>query len=83
MDIDFSRRFPHQRANQRTITTRLAYSDDQGATWTDLGSRINDISEPPAGSKAQTWVNEVSSLVYDPYAPQPERWKLFWHHYLR
>jgi hypothetical protein len=21
--------------------------------------------------------------VFDPYAPLPERWKLFWHHYLR
>jgi hypothetical protein len=28
-------------------------------------------------------VNEVSSLVYDPYGPPKERWKLFWHHYLR
>ena len=21
--------------------------------------------------------------MFDPYAPLPERWKLFWHHYLR
>lgn len=79
--VDPSPRWPEK--DTRTITTRLAYSDDQGATWIDLGARINDISEAPSGSKAQTWVNEVSSLVYDPYAPQQERWKLFWHHYLR
>jgi hypothetical protein len=78
--VDPSPRWPDK--DTRTITTRLAYSDNQGATWTDLGVRVNDISEAP-GSTAQTWVNEVSSLVYDPYATREERWKLFWHHYLR
>jgi len=79
--VDPSPRWPDK--DSRTVTTRLAYSDDQGATWTDLGARINDISEGPAGSYARTWVNEVSSLVYDPNAALDERWKLFWHHYLR
>jgi len=79
--VDPSPRWPDK--DTRTITTRLAYSDDRGATWTDTGYRVNDISETPAFSKAETWVNEVSSLVYDPNAPQQERWKLFWHHYLR
>ncbi len=79
--VDPSPRWPDK--DPRTITTRLAYSDNQGRTWTDLGARINDISEGPAGAKAEIWVNEVSSLVYDPDAAINERWKLFWHHYLR
>lgn len=66
---------------KRIVTTRLAYSDDMGATWTDMGTRVNDISEIP-GLKARTWFSEVSSLVFDPYAPPQEQWKLFWHHYL-
>lgn len=78
--VDPSPRWPTR--NTRTVTTRLAYSDDRGATWTDLGQVVNGISETATGSKAQTWNNEVSSLVYDPFAPETERWKLFWHHYL-
>jgi hypothetical protein len=77
--VDPSPRWPQR--NTRTITTRLAYSDNRGATWTDLGYRINDIAENP-GSAAATWNNEITSLVYDRYAPQNERWKLFWLHYL-
>ena len=68
--------------NTRAVTTRLAYSDDSGATWTDLGFVINDIWESESGADARTWVNEVSSLVYDRFAPRAERWRLFWHHYL-
>ena len=56
---------------------------DGHPAWTDSGYRVNDISEAPAASSAKTWVNEVSSLVYDPYGSLQERWKLFWHHYLR
>ena len=78
--VDPSPRWPT--GNTRTVTTRLAYSDDRGATWTDPGWIINGISETATGSKPQTWNNEVSSLVYDPFAPETERWKLFWHHYL-
>ena len=77
--VDPSPRWPDK--NTRTITTRLAYSDDRGASWTDLGKVINPVSEPP-GSDAQSWNNEVSSLLFDPYAPTSARWKLFWHHYL-
>ncbi len=69
--------------NTRTISTRLAYSDDAGATWTDGGSRINDVNDVAIGSQAGTWVNEVSSIVFDPFAPTEGRWKLFWHHYLQ
>jgi hypothetical protein len=67
----------------RTITTRLAYSDDHGASWKDAGLKVNDITEDPAATKPGSWINEVSSLVFDPKAQPPERWKLFWHHYLR
>jgi hypothetical protein len=78
--VDPSPRWPDK--NTRTITTRLAYSDDRGATWTDLGFAINGISETATGHNAETWNNEVSTIVFDPYAPARERWKLFWHHYL-
>jgi hypothetical protein len=67
--------------NTRTVTTRLAYSDDHGATWTDLG-RVNDIKEFSRGAKGATWINEVSSLVFDPGAAPAERWQLYWHHYM-
>jgi hypothetical protein len=69
--------------NSRTITTRLAYSDDHGESWTDAGYQVNGITEDPSGTKPATWINEVSSLVFNPSAPLRERWKLFWHHYLR
>jgi len=78
--VNPSRRFPDR--NTRVISTRLAYSDDAGATWNDAGSTINETKDVPIGSKAGTWVSEVSSLVFDPSAPPEERWKLFWHHYL-
>ncbi len=32
---------------------------------------------------AGSWVNEVSSLVYDKGADEDEKWKLIWHHYLQ
>jgi hypothetical protein len=78
--VDPSPRWPTK--NTRTVATRLAYSNDLGARWTDLGFAVNNISEAAGGSEAQTWNNEVSSLVFDPWAPGSERWKLFWHHYL-
>jgi hypothetical protein len=78
--VDPSPRWPNE--NTRTETTRLAYSDDHGATWKDLGYRVNDIKEVQLRSKRATWVNEVSSLVYDPGASTAERWQLYWHHYM-
>src|SRR5437899_1198386 len=78
--VNPSRRFPDR--NTRVIGTRLAYSDDAGATWNDAGSTVNETKDVALGSKAGTWVSEVSSLVFDPAAPPEERWKLFWHHYL-
>lgn len=68
------------------IQTRLSYSDDAGATWTDSGVVINpaqDVTLPLAPpNNAGTWVNEVPSLVRDAAAPAGERWKLMWHRYL-
>ncbi len=78
--VDPSPRWPTK--NSRTITTRLAYSDDRGATWKDLGSRVNELTEVEQSGRGGTWSNEVSSLVFDTEAPAEERWKLFWHHYL-
>ena len=74
--------------NVNVVSTRLAYSDDNGKTWTGSsgGAIINNYSDVTlslAGqSTAGTWVNEVSQLVYDPNAIAGERWKILWHHYL-
>lgn len=81
--VDPSPRWPNQ--NSRAVTTRLAYSDDDGKTWKDSGKTINalkDVELPGWFNKSGTWHNEVSSLVYDPWGSPSARWKLFWHHYL-
>jgi hypothetical protein len=78
--VDPSPRFPQ---NTRTVTTRLAHSEDGGSTWTDLGFPVNRLKEVQLGeSSGGSWSNEVSSLIFDPAAPPQARWKLFWHHYL-
>ena len=68
------------------ISTRLAFSDDQGSSWTEGGLFLHeaqDVALPVAPpNNAGTWNHEVSSLVYDPGALPNERWKLFGHHYL-
>jgi len=76
-------------ANIIVVATHLAYSDDNGNTWTESssGAIINNFLDVtlPASSPddAGTWVNEVSQLIYDPNATNPdEKWKLLWHHYL-
>jgi hypothetical protein len=66
--------------NTNVQTTRLAYSDDAGATWTDDGV-VNDITEATVSGQKITWTNEVCSLVYDPSAASGTQWKLFWFHY--
>jgi hypothetical protein len=82
--VDPSRAWPAQ--NVDVVTTRLAYSDDAGSTWTDSGALVNgplDVQLPLAPpDDAGSWTNEVSSLVYDPGASADARWKLLWHHYL-
>lgn len=80
-------------ADTDAIATRLAYSDDNGKTWTDSGMIVNKfldvpiVVESPVGSGIfvtlhGTWVNEVSQLIYDPDAIDAEKWKILWHHYL-
>jgi len=77
--------WPNQ--NVDSIATRLAYSDDAGATWTNSGTVVSNFFDvnltvlaPP--NNAGTWINEVSQLIYDPGANPTERWKILWHHYL-
>ncbi|MFZ2160883.1 MAG: sialidase family protein [Sideroxyarcus sp.] len=83
--VDPSALWPTQNIN--VVANRLAYSDDNGKTWTDSGAIISnyaDVTLPFATPlNAGTWVNEVSQLVYDPGATANERWKILWHHYLR
>lgn len=65
--------------------TRIARSDDSGATWTDV-ARVNlpmpTILPPPNDTVAASWVHEVSRLAYNPWGPPGGRWILLWHHYL-
>lgn len=67
-------------------STRVARSDDGGETWTDVGvvnaAKKQPLPPPNAKLNAQ-WMHEVSRILYDPYAPASERWKLLWHRYLR
>lgn len=68
------------------ISTRVAYSDDRGRDWTDAGvvNRSTDVRLPPPHDRlAAKWEHEVSRLAFDPWAPEPLRWKLLWHRYLR
>jgi hypothetical protein len=68
--------------NSRTETIRLAYSDNDGAQWHDVGVRVNEVMDIDYDGRKGTWVNEVSSFVYDLWAPPEHRWQLYWHHYL-
>lgn len=71
-------------ANKR-ISTRIAHSDNYGATWTDDGvvNQSTDVTLPLAApNNAGTWQHEVSRLAYDPFAPANERWILVWMRYI-
>jgi len=58
------------------ISTRVAYSDNRGRDWTDAGV-VNASAAvqlpPPHQRLAARWEHEVSRLLYDPWAPPPER----------
>lgn len=76
------------------VSTRLAYSDNHGETWTDSASLTPFIdvdllflTQPPfnldASFRAGTWQSEVSNLVYDAGAVAAnQQWKLLAMHYL-
>jgi hypothetical protein len=68
------------------IESRIAWSNDAGASWTDAGLVIHaseDVLLPlPPPLDAGTWKSEVPSLVRDPGAPPNERWKVLSHRYL-
>lgn len=70
------------------VSTHLAWSDDHGVTWCELGvvnaaTRVSGVDLPPGlDADAGHWNHETSALVNDPDAPPVERWKLVWHRYL-
>lgn len=65
------------------INTRVASTDDGGATWTDAGLvNTSELVMLPDGHSA-VWEHEVSRLIYDPSDTDPNRhWKILWHRYL-
>lgn len=71
------------------VGTRIASSSNAGSAWVDAGVVPNTPQEiqVPDGSGGTTWAvwqYEVSRLLYDPYASDPNlRWKLLWHRYLQ
>lgn len=76
---------------QNQLHTRIAYSNDRGATWTYLGNvnqptpvtiTTTDSSVCGATTCTGTWVHETSSIVYDAADPNPaRRFKVFVHSY--
>jgi hypothetical protein len=68
-----------------SVSTYLAISKDQGATW-QLSSLLNRSIDVPLVSAPAPhqgrWQSEVSALVFDGSATPQARWKLFWHQYL-
>ncbi len=67
------------------VNTRLARSDDKGATWrfvAEINAAVNDTIIIGGAPTAGVWQHEVSTLLYDPGDPDPQRrWKLYWHEY--
>lgn len=83
--VDPSQQWPAQNAD--VVTTRLAFSENNGTSWTDSGVVINDATDVTlplaAPNNAGTWHHEVSRVLYDPHASTGSRWRLMWHHYLQ
>lgn len=82
--VDSSALWPSQ--NIHAVKTLLAYSDNNGASWVNEGTVLNNFTDVTlsavAPNNAGTWQHEVSKIIYDAAAPANERWKVFWHHYL-
>lgn len=68
----------------KLIETRLASSVDTGINWTDAGQRINPAAAFMLGLDTIAWAQEVSRLVYNPFAVAAgaEPWVILWHRYL-
>jgi len=74
---------PSSIPNNKIISTRMAYSDNGGAAWSDDGVVNEGMDTPlPAPANRGTWDHEVSRVVYDADAPAGERWILLWHRVL-
>ena len=68
------------------VNTLLAHADNQGRGWQLVKQPVNPNIEVrldtfPAPHRGR-WQSEVSSLLFDRFAPKESRWKLFWHQYL-
>jgi hypothetical protein len=74
---------PGPMADRIRISTRLALSSDEGATFADV-AEVNPAMETPLPAPINfgIWQYEVSSLVFDAGAPAAEQWKLFALRYL-
>ena len=78
--------------DQHSIRTRIALSQDHGASWTFVAEAnvpetatiaSSDATECPGGQCSGFLISEVSALVFDADDPDAaRRWKLFAHRYL-
>ena len=68
----------------KLIETRLAGSTDAGDSWTDQGISINPAAAFTIGLDTVAWAQEVSRLVYNPFAAGAgaDPWIILWHRYL-
>jgi len=68
----------------KLIETRIASSLNAGDSWTDLGLSINPAAAFTIGPDTVAWAQEVSRLVYNPYAAGSgaHPWVVLWHRYL-
>jgi hypothetical protein len=67
--------------NEVAVATHVAYSDDAGLSWHDIGRTVTaaysfDASLRWPAKTHGTWMSEVSRIVYDPGSLPSERWKL-------
>jgi hypothetical protein len=68
----------------KLIETRLASSVDAGDSWADQGLSINPAAADTIGPDTVAWAQEVSRLVYNPFAAGAgaDPWIILWHRYL-
>lgn len=80
------------------VSIRLAFSDDDGSSWEDanvvvapftmafIGGDDMGVTNPNEKIPPNTlglWQRETSTLIYDPAAPESERWKIIWSDHLK